>query len=72
LIAVIIARDVALGFDVRRRGVAAEKASLTAYASTAVHGCIGKAMDLSGVGSDALRLIPTDDRHLVAEIACRT
>ncbi|MGB8590914.1 MAG: pyridoxal-dependent decarboxylase [Candidatus Acidiferrales bacterium] len=65
LIAVVIARDVALGFDVRRRGVAAETKRLTSYASTAVHGCIGKAMDLSGVGSDALRLIPTDDRYRI-------
>jgi aromatic-L-amino-acid/L-tryptophan decarboxylase len=65
LIAVVVARDVALGFEVRRRGVTAETTRLTAYASTAVHGCIGKAMDLSGVGSDALRLIPTDDRHRI-------
>jgi aromatic-L-amino-acid decarboxylase len=65
LIAVIIARDVALGFDVRRRGISSETTQLTAYASTAVHGCIGKAMDLSGVGSDALRPIPTDNRHRI-------
>ncbi len=62
LIAVVIARDVALGFAVRRRGLAAETKRLTAYASTAVHGCIGKAMDISGVGSDVLRLISTDNR----------
>ena len=63
LIAVIIARDVALGFEVRHRGVTAEKKRLTAYASNAVHGCIAKAMDLCGLGSDALRLIPTDSRQ---------
>ena len=60
LIAVVIARDVALGFEVRRAGVAADTRRLTAYASTAVHGCIGKAMDIAGLGSDALRLIPAD------------
>ncbi|HLW87094.1 MAG TPA: pyridoxal-dependent decarboxylase [Terriglobales bacterium] len=58
-IAVVIARDAALGFDVRNQGVAAKPQRLTAYSSTAVHGCIAKAMDLSGVGSTALRLIPT-------------
>lgn len=63
LIAVIIARDVALGFEVRHRGVTAEKKRLTAYASNAVHGCIAKAMDLCGLGSDALRLIPADSRQ---------
>ena len=65
LIAVVIARDTALGFDVRRHGIAAETKGLTAYASTAVHGCIGKAMDISGIGSDALRLIPVDPRHRI-------
>ena len=65
LIAVIVARDVALGFAVRRRGLGAETKRLTAYASTAVHGCIGKALDISGVGSDALRLVVTDARYRI-------
>ena len=64
-IALIIARDVALGFDVRVQGVAAKSKPLTAYASTAVHGCLGKAMDLCGLGSDALRLLPTDGRRRI-------
>jgi aromatic-L-amino-acid/L-tryptophan decarboxylase len=59
-IAIVVARDVALEFDVRGRGVAAKSKRLSAYASTAVHGCIGKALDLCGIGGDALRLIPTD------------
>ena len=33
---------------------------LTSYASTAVHGSIGKALDLAGLGSDSLRLIAVD------------
>lgn len=65
LIAVIIARDVAFGFEARRQGISSETTRLSAYASTAVHGCIAKAMDLSGIGSDALRLIPTDSRHRI-------
>jgi aromatic-L-amino-acid decarboxylase len=62
-IALVIARDAALGFDVRAQGVATKPQQLTAYASTAVHGCIGKAMDLCGLGSVALRLIATDTRR---------
>lgn len=62
LIATVIARDVALGFEVRACGVVANGKKLTAYASNAVHGCVAKAMDISGVGSDALRLIATDER----------
>src|SRR5580704_8752817 len=58
LIGVLIARDVALGFEVRAEGVAASPRRLTAYASAAVHTCVARAMDISGIGSDALRLIP--------------
>jgi len=59
LIGVLIARDVALGFEARRAGVAASRHRLTAYASASVHSCIPRAMDFCGIGSDALRLIPT-------------
>jgi glutamate/tyrosine decarboxylase-like PLP-dependent enzyme len=58
LIGLLIARDVAMGFEVRCAGVAASPLRLTAYASTAVHTCIARAMDYAGLGSDALRLIP--------------
>lgn len=34
---------------------------LVAYASSAVHGCVPQAMELSGLGRSALRLIPTDE-----------
>jgi glutamate/tyrosine decarboxylase-like PLP-dependent enzyme len=65
LIAVLIARDATLGFDVRASGVAAEPRRLTAYTSNAVHGCVPKAMDIAGLGSDALRQIPTDSRFRI-------
>jgi len=58
-IAVVVARDAALGCDVRRQGVAKKSRRLAAYGSTAIHGCVAKAMDLTGIGSDALRLVPT-------------
>ncbi|MGA7290167.1 MAG: pyridoxal-dependent decarboxylase [Terriglobales bacterium] len=65
LIALVIARDVALGFEVRRCGIFAPTKQLTAYASTAVHGCIAKALDVCGIGSDALRLVATDNRYRI-------
>ncbi len=65
LIAVLIARDAALGYEVRATGVAVEQRRLTAYTSNAVHGCVPKAMDIAGVGSDALRQIPTDNRFRI-------
>lgn len=63
-IAVVVARDVALGFDIRRQGISAAQ-RLKAYASSEVHGCVTRALDLCGLGSNALRLIPTGrDRHI--------
>ncbi len=65
LMAVLIARTAALGYEVRRRGLAASERRLTAYASSAAHGCVRQALDLSGIGSDALRLVPTDARRRI-------
>jgi aromatic-L-amino-acid decarboxylase len=65
LIGVLVARADAYGLGVRRKGVAVYKKRLTAYASAATHGCIAQAMDLCGLGSDALRLIPTNERHQI-------
>ncbi len=58
----IIARTVALGPEVRRTGISAPGRRMTAYASTAAHGCVAQAMELAGFGSDSLRLIETDER----------
>ncbi|CAF3833663.1 unnamed protein product [Rotaria sp. Silwood1] len=38
---------------------------LIAYASTEVHGCVIKALELLGLGSKALHLIPTDDNFRI-------
>ncbi|MGH7041161.1 MAG: pyridoxal phosphate-dependent decarboxylase family protein [Acetobacteraceae bacterium] len=58
LIGVLIARAAAAGPDVRRHGVSGLR--LAAYTSAAAHGCIPRAMDMAGLGTDALRLIPAD------------
>ena len=65
LIGVLVARTAALGTAVRRKGVAAAQKRLVAYASSAAHGCIAQAMDLSGLGSEALRVIAADRRHRI-------
>jgi aromatic-L-amino-acid decarboxylase len=62
LIAVLIARTGALGTSVRRKGIAAAGKRLIAYTSKGAHGCIAQAMDLAGFGTDALRIIPMNDR----------
>jgi len=65
LIAVLVARTAALGASVRRKGVSGGPKRLRAYTSAAAHGCIAQAMDLSGLGVEALRVIPTDDHHRI-------
>jgi aromatic-L-amino-acid decarboxylase len=50
-----------LGWDVRAQGAAAQGAPrLVAYTSAETHTWIQKAADLSGLGTDAVRWIPTD------------
>jgi aromatic-L-amino-acid decarboxylase len=63
LMAVLVARTWALGPDCRARGAGATGRGLRAYGSKAVHGCIARAMDFAGFGSDALRLIDTHINH---------
>jgi aromatic-L-amino-acid/L-tryptophan decarboxylase len=71
LMAVLVARTAALGRSVRRHGLGEEGARLTAYTSTAAHGCISKAMDIAGFGSDALRCIAVDRTHRIDVAALR-
>jgi aromatic-L-amino-acid/L-tryptophan decarboxylase len=71
LMAVVVARTVALGRTIRQRGIGHDGALLTAYTSKAAHGCITKAMDIVGFGSDALRLIAVDREHRIDVAALR-
>jgi glucose-1-phosphate adenylyltransferase len=65
LMAVLVARACALGKSVRQHGIGDQGARLTAYTSKAAHGCITKAMDIAGFGSDALRCVAIDDSHRI-------
>ena len=64
-LAVLIARRRALGPDVRTQGLGAAGARMTAYASSSVHGCLGRAMDMAGLGAEALRLVAVDAGHRI-------
>jgi aromatic-L-amino-acid/L-tryptophan decarboxylase len=65
LMAVLVARTAALGKLVRQHGIGNDGALLTAYTSKAAHGCISKATDIAGFGSDALRCIGIDRSHRI-------
>ncbi|GAB0113383.1 cytochrome d ubiquinol oxidase subunit I [Acidisoma sp. C75] len=57
-IAVLMARGRALGPGSRVQGLGGRR--LTAYAAAGVHRCVPDALDMAGLGSAALRRIPTD------------
>ncbi|MBF0495957.1 MAG: aspartate aminotransferase family protein [Deltaproteobacteria bacterium] len=63
LISVLVARTAALGINVRHKGIAGSHKRLTAYTSAGAHSCIAQAMDLSGLGIDALRIIPMNEQY---------
>lgn len=63
LMSVLIARTAALGKDVRQTGLCSDQIRLVAYTSVEAHGCVAQAMDLSGLGKQALRRIPANAQH---------
>lgn len=62
LSAVVIARNFAIGDEIRRQGLRAAGPQLVAYTSTEAHGSIRQAIEVAGIGSQFLRTIPVDDR----------
>ena len=55
-----VARNSRAGFDVRAQGVAASPKPMTFYGSVEMHSCLQKAVELLGLGNDALRRIPVN------------
>lgn len=69
--ALVVARDLKAGWDVRRLGVGAGP-PLTAYAPATVHDTIQRAADMIGMGHDAVRVVPVDARDHVDVGAMRS
>jgi aromatic-L-amino-acid/L-tryptophan decarboxylase len=66
LIGLAVARNAkaaAAGYDVRRNGLAAAPGHMVLYASDEIHSSIQKAVELLGLGGDALRRVPTNGRY---------
>ena len=60
LVALTVARNAKAGVDVRAEGIGALPKPLRFYASDQVHSCHQKALEILGLGHQALRLVPTD------------
>jgi glutamate/tyrosine decarboxylase-like PLP-dependent enzyme len=60
-IALTVARNVMAGVNVRAEGVAAIPQQLAFYVSDQAHSCHAKALSAIGLGTKALRLVPSDE-----------
>jgi glutamate/tyrosine decarboxylase-like PLP-dependent enzyme len=69
LVGVLVARTRVCGSAVRQHGLAGSGQRLSAYTSAAAHACIAKSMDIAGIGTDALRIVPIDARQQMDTVA---
>ena len=60
-----VARHVKAGVDVRAEGVQGCGGMLTVYMGQEGHSCVRKAVELLGLGSNAIRTIPVDDHYRI-------
>ena len=60
-IAILTASRAMAGRDVRESGIAGQ--GLVGYAARTAHGCIARAFDMAGLGTQALRRVPVDAQY---------
>lgn len=68
LISVLVARTAIMGRAVREKGLSSE-CRLTAYTSVSAHVSIAQAMDMAGIGTQALRKIPLNAQFQMDTVA---
>lgn len=71
LVGLAVARSARAGFDVRGQGVAASPQPLALYGSVETHSSVRRAVELLGLGNEALRSIPVRDDYTVDLVALR-
>ena len=71
LVGLLTARATNAGVDIRKGGIQAVQKPLRCYCSAETHTWIQKAADISGLGTDSIRWIPTDRRQRMSLTALR-
>lgn len=71
IVGLAVARNVKADIDVRERGVGALERPLCFYGSDQIHSCHRKAMEVFGLGNQALRRIATDAKFRIDIAALR-
>ena len=68
-VALTVARNVKAGYDIRKEGL--RKNNLVYYASTEIHSCNTKAVELLGLGTKGLKKIKTNNGEILfSSVAC--
>jgi glutamate/tyrosine decarboxylase-like PLP-dependent enzyme len=65
LIGLAVARNTMAGYDVRSDGVCAVSRRMTVYASSEAHSSVQKAVELLGLGSAALHIVPVTHSYQI-------
>ncbi|GAC1384938.1 MAG: aspartate aminotransferase family protein [Ginsengibacter sp.] len=63
--ALTVARDHQLGFNIRKQGVGESKTKMTLYCSSETHSCVQKAVEIIGLGTDAVRTIEVNEKYQI-------
>jgi aromatic-L-amino-acid decarboxylase len=66
LIGLTVARNAMAGYDLRKEGMSARAQKMVLYASQEIHSSVQKAVEILGLGSDALRQVPVNDHFQVS------
>ena len=65
LVGLTVARNFKAGYDLRKHGLQAASQKMTLYGSEELHSSNQKAVELLGLGSDALRKIPVNEEFQI-------
>lgn len=71
LIGLTVARNAMAKYDLRKHGVNASGKKLVLYASQEIHSSIQKAVEILGLGTEALRKVPVDQEFKIDIAALR-